>query len=76
MKKLLNRITINPKVMGGQPCIRDTRIPVSLILRLLANGETVEQIVKDYPELTKEDIYACLEFAAWSVSENVILVTS
>ncbi len=52
----LDRITINPEVMSGQPCIRGLRIPVSFILRLLASGKTVHQILDDYPELEKEDI--------------------
>jgi uncharacterized protein (DUF433 family) len=47
----LNRIAINPEVMSGQPCIRGLRIPVSLILRLLASGKTILQILEDYPEL-------------------------
>jgi uncharacterized protein (DUF433 family) len=69
-----NRITVNPKVMGGTPCIRTTRIPVSVILKLLAKGETVEQILGDYSELTEEDIQACLEYASWSVSETSLPV--
>jgi len=69
-----NRITVNPKVMGGTPCIRNTRIPVSIILKLLAKGETPEQILTDYPELTEEDIQACLEYASWSVSETSLPV--
>ncbi len=52
----LDRITVDPEIMGGQPCIRGLRIPVSLILRLLASGKTIRQIVKDYPELKEEDI--------------------
>lgn len=69
-----NRITINPKVMGGTPCIRTTRIPVSIILKLLAKDETADQILVDYPELTEEDIKACLEYASWSVSETSLPV--
>ena len=69
-----NRITVNPKVMGGTPCIRKTRIPVSVILKLMAKGESIEQILMDYPELTEEDIQACLEYASWSVSETSLPV--
>ena len=69
-----HRITINPKVMGGKPCIRDTRIPVSIILKLLSKKIPYEQILNEYPELTEEDITSCLEFAAWSVSETSIPV--
>ena len=69
-------ITINPNVMGGTPCIRDTRIPVSIILKLLAKKETIETISDDYPELREEDILACLDYAAWSVSETVLPVAT
>ena len=69
-----NRITVNPKIMGGTPCVRDTRIPVSIILKLLAKSETPEQILTDYPDLTEDDIQACLEYASWSVSETSLPV--
>ena len=71
-----NRITIDPKVMNGKPCVRDTRIPVSIILKLLAKKESYNQILNSYPELEEEDILACLEYAAWSVSENSLPVFS
>jgi uncharacterized protein (DUF433 family) len=70
-----DRITIDPKVMGGNPCIRDTRIPVSLILKLLAKKETFENIIVNYTELTEYDIIACLNYAVWSVSETIIQVS-
>jgi len=69
MKKF-NRITIDPEIMGGQPCIRSLRIPVSLIVKLLAGGKKIEEILKDYPELEEEDIKQALKFAAWMVSEK------
>ena len=47
----IDRITFNPKIMAGQACIRETRVPVSLILNLLANGKTTEEIIADYPYL-------------------------
>ena len=59
------RITVDPKVCGGQPCIRGLRIPVALVLRHLAAGETAEQIVAAYPELEPEDVRACLQYATW-----------
>ena len=59
-----NIITISPGKRSGKPCIRDLRITVYDILEYLASGMTVEQILSDFPELTKEDIYACLSFAA------------
>ncbi len=52
----LDRITFNPQIMGGQACIRGMRVPVSLILNLLANGKTTEEIIEDYPYLEPEDI--------------------
>ncbi|MGC9445273.1 MAG: DUF433 domain-containing protein [Candidatus Methanospirareceae archaeon] len=62
----LERITIDPEVMGGQPCIRELRIPVSLIVKLLAAGRTRDEILEDYPELEAEDIQQCLQYAAWA----------
>ena len=64
------RITINPKQMGGLACIRGLRIPVTTIVGLLAAGETHEQILADYPDLEEEDILAALAFAAEAVQER------
>lgn len=72
----LNRITINPEVMSGQPCIRGLRIPVSLILRLLARGKTILQILEDYPELEEDDIRQALSFASWATAEKTIPVAA
>jgi len=63
-EKLLNRITVNPKIMAGKPVIKGTRVPVEQVLRLLAQGITPEQILNDYPHLTKDDIMAALLYAA------------
>jgi len=63
-EKLLNRITVNPKIMAGKPVIKGTRVPVEQVLRLLAQGITPEQILIDYPHLTKDDIMAALLYAA------------
>jgi len=60
---LLNRITANPDIFGGKPIIRGMRISVELILSLLAQGESVEAILSDYPDLEAEDIRACLAYA-------------
>ena len=62
--ELLNRIVVNPKVMAGKPVIRGTRILVELILKLLAQGLSHDEILKDYPHLTIEDIKAALLYAA------------
>ena len=58
MNPLLQRITVNPNICFGKPCIRGTRIWVSLILDFLSNGMTIEEVVSEYPQLTKEDIQA------------------
>jgi uncharacterized protein (DUF433 family) len=64
------RITINPKQMGGLPCIRGLRIPVTTIVGQLAAGETHEQILTDFPDLEEADILAALAFAAEAVQER------
>jgi uncharacterized protein (DUF433 family) len=65
------RITINPKVCHGQACIKGTRIPVHLLLRMLANGDTIEDLLAEYPSLTREDILACFDYAASLAEEQV-----
>jgi len=62
-EKLLSRITSNPETFGGKPIIRGMRISVELILSLLAQGESQEAILDDYPDLEPEDIRACLAYA-------------
>jgi uncharacterized protein (DUF433 family) len=56
------RISIDPKVCHGQACVRGTRIPVHQIVRMLANGDTIEDLLADYPSLEREDILACLDY--------------
>ena len=56
--------------MGGVPCVSGTRIPVATIVGLVAQGESVDQIISDYPQLVRDDISAALEFAAQAVSER------
>ena len=58
------RITINPKIMVGKPVVKGTRIPIYVILNLLGDGCTIEEIIKDYSKLTKEDILSAIKFAA------------
>ena len=62
-KKLMKRITADPKIFGGKPIVRGLRISVETIVSLLAQGETVEAILDDYPGLTREDVQACLAYA-------------
>ncbi len=64
MKDYRNIITIEPGKRGGKPCIRGLRITVYDVLSYLASGMTVEQILEDFPYLTREDIYACLSYAS------------
>lgn len=64
------RISIDPKVMVGKPCIKGTRIPVDLILRKLAAGDTIQQIQDSYERLTREDIVAAIAFAAETVNNR------
>ncbi len=61
---MISRITINPEICHGKPCIRGLRYPVTTILELLASGMTPEEILDDYPDLEIEDIQACLQYAA------------
>jgi uncharacterized protein (DUF433 family) len=68
---MIKGITINPKIMGGEPVIKGTRIPVRIIIELLAQGYTPERIIKDcYPHLTKEKILAALNYAAILMKEE------
>ncbi len=62
--KNLNRITINPQICHGKPIIRNLRYPVETILELLSSGMSIEQILNDYKDLEREDILACLNYAA------------
>ncbi len=62
--KNFTRITFDPEVMGGKPCIRGLRITVYDVLEYLASGMTEAEILRDFPDLTPEDIRACLAFAA------------
>lgn len=64
MNALLERISIDPNVCFGKPCIRGTRIWVSLILDFMAAGETQERILEEYPQLTRDDILAALAYGA------------
>ena len=73
-EELLQRISIDPTVCFGKPCIRGHRIWVSLIIDLLASGATVEEILEDYPDLTRDDIRACLAYASEMTRERTVQV--
>ncbi len=69
-QQLLERITLNPKVMVGKPVIKGTRLTVEYILNLLAHGATIPEILEEYKGLTPEDIQACLLFATKSLADT------
>ena len=71
--KLPARLASNAEVMMGKPCIKGTRIPVYLLLQKMAAGEDADQLLAAYPQLTKEDLLACLEYAAALAGEEIIL---
>jgi uncharacterized protein (DUF433 family) len=66
----LDRITFDPQVMGGKPCIRGTRVTVGTIVGLVASGSAIHDILRDYPYLKAEDISAALSYAAWRSQES------
>jgi uncharacterized protein (DUF433 family) len=68
---MFSRITFDSEIMNGQACIRGMRIPVSLIINLVAVGMTREEILIEYPDLEPEDITEALEYAAWLAKEEV-----
>ena len=68
----LDRIQINPKICLGQPVIRGTRITVGVILKLLANGRSIEDVIEDYPELEIADVQEAMKYAAWMVSDQLL----
>ncbi len=67
----LERISIDPNICHGQACVKGTRIPVHQIVRMLANGDAVEDLLAEYPSLTREDIMSCLDYAADLAEEQV-----
>jgi uncharacterized protein (DUF433 family) len=69
---MFNRITFDPKIMAGKACIRGMRIPVSVIVNQIAHGATFEEILRDYPDLEREDIEQAIEYAAWLTKEEVV----
>ncbi len=75
-EELLSRISVDPRVCAGKPCIRGTRIYIAIILDALAEGLTPEQIIDHYPQLTLDDIHAALAYAAELARENVWKVTA
>ena len=70
----MDRITLNPEVMGGKPCIRGLRVTVGVIVGLLAEGKTEAEVLEAYPYLEPEDLRAALAYAAWRSKEIEVKV--
>jgi len=73
-KELLKRISVDPNVCFGKPCISGHRIWVSLILDLLASGSTIDDILKDYPQIAEADVLACIAYGAEMSRERYVEV--
>ena len=67
----LDRVTIDPKVCLGQPTLHGTRITVSVVLKMLAGGKSVQEVLAAYPELETEDVQQAIRYAAWVVSDQM-----
>jgi uncharacterized protein (DUF433 family) len=74
MNPLLERISIDPNICFGKPCIRGTRIWVSLILDFLAGGMTIDEVLAEYPQLTHEDILAAIAYGAEMARERYVMI--
>ena len=70
------RISTNPEVMGGKPCIREMRVTVGTVVGLIAEGHSTEEILKEYPYLEKDDIQQCLQYASMRVNEIDVPLTA
>lgn len=73
MSTLTERITVNPDVCNGKPTIRGKRITVQTILEFLGNGDSVDEILENFPMLEREDIYASIQFASSVVDNNYVI---
>ena len=70
----LNRITQRPEVMGGKACIRGLRVTVGMVVGQIGAGRSVDEVIKDYPYLEREDIMQALRYAAWRAEEREVLL--
>jgi len=73
LARVEDRVVVDPRIMGGKPVIKGTRIPVYFILELLSNGWSVDDILREYPRLTREDVLAALKYATRVLREEVIV---
>lgn len=67
-----DRISVDPAVCGGEPCVKGTRVPVNVVLSHLAAGDSQDDILANFPGLAREDIKACLEYAAYLATEKAV----
>ena len=74
MPAMFERISVNPDICHGQPCIKGTRVMVWLILAYLANGDSIEDVLQAYPQLTREDVLESLTYAAEVTRERVVSI--
>jgi uncharacterized protein (DUF433 family) len=66
------RISVDPQIMGGVPCVRGTRIPVAMLVRMIADGTTSDELLEEYPQLTADDVREALRFAAAHIDQRTI----
>ena len=74
--KELNRITMDPAVMGGKPCIRGMRVTVGTVVGLMASGKAIEEVLASYPYIEREDVLQALTYAAWRSEEKDLPLVS
>ncbi len=72
---MTNRISIDPDVCNGRPVIKGTRIPVQTILEFLGAGDSIEDVLEEYPSLSREDVYACIQFASKLMANHYEIYT-
>ena len=70
----LNRITQRPEVMGGKACIRGIRVTVGMVVGQIGAGHSVDEVIKDYPYLEREDVMQALRYAAWRAEEREVVL--
>ena len=70
----LDRITLDPAMMGGKPCIRGMRMTVGMIVGQIGAGESIEDLLGDYPYLEREDVFQALRYAAWRAEEREVVL--
>ena len=72
----LSRITMDPRVMGGKPCIRSMRVTVGTLVGLMASGKTIDEVLAAYPYIERQDVLEALTYAAWRAEEKELPLAS